>query len=58
MIKLYDNGNYPWRDSLSAKARCACCQYFSETPPTDEETPESKPLTFAGDATELTMTEG
>jgi hypothetical protein len=41
-MNLTDKQNYPWRDSLTEKARCACCQHHHETPPTDEEMAESE----------------
>jgi hypothetical protein len=42
MIELNDKQDYPWRDSLTNKARCACCQHYHEIPPTDEEIIDSE----------------
>ena len=27
-MRLTDEQTYPWRDSLTDKARCACCQHY------------------------------
>ncbi len=41
-VNMKDEQNYPWRDSLTDKARCACCQHYHEIPPTNEELAESE----------------
>lgn len=41
-MSMTDEQAYPWRDSLTDKARCACCQHYHETPPNDEELAEAE----------------